>query len=55
MPIDGPEIPDIPAECPHCTGEMIQYEDGPDNTLECAWCDEDEELAPAEPPTPERR
>jgi hypothetical protein len=25
--------------CPHCGGEMIQFEDGPDDTLECAHCD----------------
>lgn len=24
--------------CPICGGERIQYEDGPDDTLQCAWC-----------------
>lgn len=28
--------------CSVCGGELIQYEDGPDGTLECAWCDGDD-------------
>lgn len=43
--------------CTVCGGEMLQFEDGPDDTLECAWCDGEDpgQVASCDPAvTPER-